>query len=189
MGSGHPQILHYAWSYYEVEMQRWIQTAFLLLAAGTSFAQHPGLPPISPIPSMGGSGRPAPAPMRAVRPGSGFYSLPFYGGYDSGYAPTNIVVIQQPPAYVVVEKAAVPQAPVQSVIREYKDAGPAETTAAFGIVLKDGSTRDAIAVTVQDRVLHYVDADGAHFRLPVENVDRDATRRVNRERKLNLQLP
>jgi hypothetical protein len=123
---------------------------------------------------------------------AGFYSLPISGGYDYGYAPPNVVVIQQPPPYVVIEPPAAPQPPVVSAILEYKVAeAPAVVSepASFGIVLKDGSSRDAIAVTVQDNVVHYVDADGRHERVALDTVDRDATRRLNRERKLDLRLP
>jgi hypothetical protein len=59
----------------------------------------------------------------------------------------------------------------------------------FAIVLKSGAMLSASAVVAQNDALHIVDADGAHVRIPLDTVDRDATRRMNRERKLQLQLP
>jgi hypothetical protein len=181
-------------------MHRWIQAALFLLLAGTSFGQHPvpgnpSIPPISPIPPLGMNARGMPVSSRPAQPGfrsAGFYSLPGgYGGY--GYAPSNnVVVIQQPPPYVVVEAPPVPAAPVQATVREYKESAATQPTEpvvenpSFGIVFKDGSVRDAIAVSVQDGTVHFVDPNGDHRQARVDAVDRDATKRLNRERKLDL---
>ena len=103
--------------------------------------------------------------------------------------------MQQPPPsppQTIVQEA--PPERVQSVVHEYNPpAGaaplPAEEQPAFAIVLNGGSMQFATAVSVQDNVLSYVNPDGEHRRLSLETVDRQATRRVNQERKLDLRLP
>ena len=175
-----------------------LRVSLLSLLANVCFGQRPGgtsigLPPLTSIPPLGPTGpRPSVAPQRA-------YPFPFglgfgYGAYDYRPAPApNVTIVQQPPPYVIVQ--APPPAPVRSAITEYK--GPAtaapvlagEEPPAFAIVFKDGSTRSAAAVTAEGNVLHYVDPDGEHRRAPLDSVDREATRRANRERKLVLHLP
>jgi hypothetical protein len=61
--------------------------------------------------------------------------------------------------------------------------------ALFAIVLKDGSVLPAAAVMTQENALQIVDADGQHRRVPLNTIDREATRRRNAERNLRLQLP
>jgi hypothetical protein len=56
-------------------------------------------------------------------------------------------------------------------------------------VLKDGKVLSAAAVTAQGSVLQIVDPDGQHQRVPLDSIDREATRRRNAERNLRLQLP
>jgi hypothetical protein len=100
--------------------------------------------------------------------------------------------MEQPPPQTIVQQA--PRETVRSVIHEYKPTAtsepvPGEEQPAFAIVLKDGSVQSAMAGAVQDEVVHYVDPDGQHRRVSLDTVDREATRRVNRERKLELRLP
>ncbi|MGA2145144.1 MAG: hypothetical protein ABSH49_09300 [Bryobacteraceae bacterium] len=59
----------------------------------------------------------------------------------------------------------------------------------FGIVLKDGSVRSAVAVVVDDDGLKYTDPDGRNVQLSLYAVDREKTRNLNRERNLSLWLP
>ena len=159
-----------------------------------------GIPPLGPIPPLGGS-----APSfgfdnqfgfgRRFFPSSAFFpsAFPlFLGGYDPGYPPaSNIIIMEQPPPQTIVQQ--VPRETVRAEIHEYKPTAaepvPAEEQPVFAIVLKDGSVQSAVAVSVQDEVLHYVDPDGQHRRVPLDTVDREATRRVNRKRKLELHLP
>jgi len=115
------------------------------------------------------------------------------GGDDYGYPPaSNIVIMEQPPPQTIVQQA--PRETVRAEIHEYKPTAtaepvPPEKQPAFALVLKDGSVQSAVAVAVQDEVVHYVDPDGRHRRVSLDTVDREATRRVNRERKLELHLP
>jgi hypothetical protein len=117
-----------------------------------------------------------------------------YGYGYPGYAPApSVVVVQQPPLYFLLPQT--PSAPPKPEIHEYHQPTPipaqplADDTQAFAIVLKDGSVYSAIAVTVQDSGLHYVEPDGGHRLVSLDRVDREATRRLNLERKLQLQLP
>jgi len=156
------------------------------------------LPPLRPIPPAGGSPRPqfAPqAPQRGMR-SSGFYSLPYYpasyypGPYsESPPAAPSVTIIQQfaPPPVAVVEP------PVTAHIQEYPAAAAAPRSDSepvmFAIVFKDGSVLPAAAVMTQGDALQIVDADGQHRRVPLNAIDREATRRRNAEHNLRLQLP
>ena len=136
--------------------------------------------------------RPVGSATRATQPHRAFPNIfPwFFGdyGYDA-YEPTpSVVMVEQPPLYVVVPTA--PSAPPKAEMHEYSQ----PTTAAdeeqtFAIVLKDGSVHAAVAVTVQANGLYYVEPDGAHRLVKADALDREATVRLNRERKLQLQLP
>lgn len=190
-------------------MPRAVQLGLMLaLAAGAGFGQRPGglprgngLPPIGPIPSLGGSPRPQfvqqqRAAQRGLR-SPAFYSLPYYPDvysapvYGTPDAPVGpgVTIIQQfeaPPA-----PAAAEQPPVTPQIHEYSAPGaPASGTepATFAIVLKDGRTLSATAVTIQSGALQIVEPDGEHRRVPLDSIDREATRRRNAERNLRLQL-
>jgi hypothetical protein len=138
-------------------------------------------------------------PMRATEPRRFFPSafplfLGDYGyGYES-YAPApSVVVLEQPPFYVVAPPA--PSVPPKPEIHEYQPAAAALAPSAvgeeqaFAIVLRDGSVHSAVAVTVQHSALYYVEPGGGHRLVSLEAVDREATLRLNRERKLQLQLP
>ena len=163
-----------------------------------NFATNFGIPPVGPIPPLGvsafgnqfGFGR-------RFFPSSAFFTSGFplfLGGFEYGYPPaSNIIIMEEPPPPQVIVQQ-VPRETVRAEIHEYRPTAPTETVSgeeqpAFTIVLRDGSMRPAVAVSVQDDVLHYVDPDGEHRRLPLDTVDREATRRVNRERKLELRLP
>ncbi|HSP69480.1 MAG TPA: hypothetical protein VLN48_17275 [Bryobacteraceae bacterium] len=184
------------------------------LLAGDGFGQRPGmplghpLPPVGPLPSLAGSARPpiAPqSPQRGMR-SSGFYSLPYAAPYAAPYYPASyypgpygdsappapgVTIIQQfaPPA----APALAPEPPVTPHIQEYPAAAAAVRSdsepALFAIVLKDGSVLPAAAVMTQENALQIVDADGQHRRVPLNAIDREATRRRNAERNLKLQLP
>jgi hypothetical protein len=100
-----------------------------------------------------------------------------------------VTIIQQfgaPPAPAADEQPA-----VTSQIREYPTpiAPPPEgEPATFAIVLKDGRVLSATAATVQNAALQIVDPEGEHKRIPLDSIDREATRRRNAERNLRLQL-
>jgi hypothetical protein len=80
--------------------------------------------------------------------------------------------------------------PARPELHEYKwkETGTPQS-AAFTIVLHDGSTRSAVAVWVQDKVVHYIRPDDLASALPLRSIDREATLRANAEKHLSLQLP
>ena len=133
-------------------------------------------------------------------PSSGFfpYALPlFAGGYDYGNpSGPNIIIVQQPAPQMMVQQA--PREVVRPEIHDYKGlppaaaAAPATATgeeAAFVIALNDGSRHSASAVWVQNGAPHYIDTEDRHHQVPLKSVDRESTRKLNRERKLDFWLP
>ena len=142
--------------------------AIILVAATSAFPQA--------------GARPVGAPMHMLQPHRAFSNiLPwFFGdyGYDA-YAPApSMMLVQQPPLYVVVPTA--PSAPPKAEIHEYSHPSATGGEEAFAIVLKDGSMHSAVAVTVQANGLYYVEPDGAHRLVKLDALDREATARLNR---------
>jgi len=92
-----------------------------------------------------------------------------------------------------VAQAREPTQTAHAVIQEYnwKDHTPAaaDEQTTFTIALKDGSTRSAVVTWVQGRTLHYTDSDDKQGVLSADLIDRDTTRRLNRAKKLSIQLP
>jgi hypothetical protein len=106
-------------------------------------------------------------------------------GYDNYFPPT--------PNFLSVERPVRPPV-AHAVVNEYqwKDAGVASADSSsptFTIALKDGSLRYAAATWLQNRQLYYVDSEGKQQVLSSNHIDRDATERLNEEKKLRLQLP
>jgi hypothetical protein len=143
---------------------------------------------------------------RAVSPYRfGYANLPYgfgyaYLPYDSGaaypYLPQPVLLVQQPPLLIQPPAPPVAQPTGHPVITEYKwpasgaATSPSESEPqAFALVLKDGSTRSAVAVFASDDGLHFVDPDGRHLRISMSEVNRAATLEVNHARNLNLYLP
>ncbi len=150
--------------------------------------------------------------------GLGYGYLPYdygygYGGYDSGYdypadyssagysssESPQVIVVEQPPAQVQAP-APKPAKPAHAEIKEYKwpakrSSPPSKSEAKnlqqkdFGIVLKNGSVLTAETVFASGDGIHYVDPDGRHMQVAMNEVDRAATLRLNRERDLSLYLP
>ena len=59
----------------------------------------------------------------------------------------------------------------------------------FTIVLKDGSSRSAVASWVAGGKLHYLDSRAKQYVLTPEMIDRDATEKANEANNLWLELP
>jgi hypothetical protein len=134
--------------------------------------------------------------------GNGYFApyYPFLGDYGDDYVPGpdyfpgSDNLAPQPSAPVIVQPP--PPAPVQTahpIIHEYnwnaKGVAPARDETTVTIALKDGSTRSAIATWVQGRTLHYTDSDDKQGVLSADLIDRDTTRRLNKEKNLSIQLP
>jgi len=181
-----------------------LQLGFVFaFATGAGFGQRPAvmplgnpLPHLSPIPQLGGSPRPPFAPQRGPQhrlASPGYSPVVYYPmtAYDAPAEPApGVTIIQQftaPPAAPVAQEQ-----PVTPQIHEYPAPAappPAAEPATFAILLKDGSSYSATAVMIQGKELQIVDPDGQHRRIPLDAIDRDATRRRNADRNLRLQLP
>jgi hypothetical protein len=195
-------------------MKSQLRLAALFLAATSLFAQRGGAFRGNPPAGLGHATRPpgAVAPPRIhtrieghrsgfrQRYGNGFAApyYPFFGEYAPDYL--------SQPEYLPTPENFAPQAagrpvaqapePIQTahaVIQEYNwkdhNAAAADEQATFTIALKDGSTRSAIVTWVQGRTLHYTDSDDKQGVLSADLIDRDTTRRLNRAKKLSIQLP
>jgi hypothetical protein len=75
-------------------------------------------------------------------------------------------------------------------LHEYKwpESG-SDASAVFTIVANDGSSRSATAVWVQGNTVRYFTPDGTAGRLPLNSVNRAATRTANVAKNLTLALP
>jgi hypothetical protein len=119
--------------------------------------------------------------------------FPYDTGADYGYPPQPAPMLDAPPPPQFMFQP-LPR-PVQGVIHDYTSSAPSPVTSPtgeppmFGIVLKDGSVRSAVAVVVDDDGLKYTDPDGRNVQLSLYAVDREKTRNLNRERNLSLWLP
>ena len=113
---------------------------------------------------------------------------PWGSYYDYDRQPQVIVVALQP-----VEPAQPPPAPPdppRSAVHEYNwEPAAADAAPFFSLVGKDGTVRLAIAVWVQDGTVHSTARDGTAQSMPLDAIDRDATRRANRQNRLSLWLP
>jgi hypothetical protein len=180
-------------------MRRIVLASLLALLVSSANAQHRGgfRPGFARSGPNGGAVRRGQFRGNGVRGfgyGYGNAFAPYYAGTPYYYPPQpNFSVFQPPlPPPVFVEQ---PPREAQSVIHEYVQPVTGTSTStqgeppAFGIVLKDGSMRSASAVFVANNVLHYVDTEERNMRISMDEVDREATRKLNREKKLNLWLP
>jgi hypothetical protein len=173
----------------------WV-SLFALLATGASAQRQGGV-----VRGFGGGGnrfRPAFAGRRTSGYLPGGYGYGYLGGgYSSDeagssvYAPQPVIWMQPPPAPAVVEP---PPPPARPVMTNYKwpaavPSVSADDAQTFGIVLKNGSIVAASAVVAADDGLHLVDSDEQHLRVSMRDVDRSATMKLNRERRLSLYLP
>jgi hypothetical protein len=108
----------------------------------------------------------------------------YYGGFQSpmigmpeeeNWGPTFI----QPPT-----------PPVRPELHEYKwPDSSGDTAATFVLMLTDGSVRPAVAVWIQDSIVHYITPEGAGGRLGLHSVNREGTRLANAAKHLTLWLP
>lgn len=129
------------------------------------------------------------------------YTMPFVSPYGfSGFsdwgqadasscpgAPAPVIAVAPPP-----EPPAPPPPPERAspAMHEYNwPTSPNDPNAAFALVTKDATVRFAIAVWSQDGVVHYVTREASQGSVPLDAIDRQATRRLNAEKQLQLWLP
>ena len=118
--------------------------------------------------------------------GYGYNYLPYDTVAPYAYSPQPIFLVPPPPPAIEP-----PPREVHPVVTDYKfpaASGSAEPQT-FAIVLKDGSTLAATTIVSSADGLHFVDPDERHLRISMAAVDRAATLKLNRDRKLTLYLP
>lgn len=165
-----------------------------------------GIPPISAIPPLGVN-QPAVDVLRLTLPGfnlgvnrilgrrlrsagSGEFGayplLPVVGGYGYGEGP-NVIVLQPMQIPMTLSR---PAEVVHPILHQYP-VGPESTgpQPEFTLAMRDGSTRPAILVWVQDQVLNYLDPSKKRQQIPLSTLDRASTERLNRENNVELHLP
>jgi hypothetical protein len=158
--------------------------------AGRPVLAAPGARPIYPRPIFVGGG--------------GAWGGNGWGG--GGWYPMPVAVAPQQPV-VVVQQTAPPPQPVlvvnpdykpevaKPVMREYSNISnpyadfQPETPKVYLLALKDGTLRQAVAFWVEKDKLHYVRPDHKQDSMVVSEIDRDATRRFNSERGIEIRLP
>lgn len=118
-----------------------------------------------------------------------------WGDYDNPYpaqAAPNVIVVYTPPAPQPVYYAPEP-APTPLVKEYHWDNAPTGPAARlpiyFSFALRDSSVVRALAYWVEDDTLHYVDQEGTQKKMPLGEVDRARSAKLNRERGIDFGLP
>jgi hypothetical protein len=116
--------------------------------------------------------------------GLGVYAPWYY--YPPAYDPAPPVIVYQNPSYT-------PDPPPRPVLRDYaENAPPARAPGeqvVYLIAFQDGSIQAAFAYWVDGNTLHYVSTRREQREAPLESIDRTLTLRLNRERRVDVQLP
>ena len=141
------------------------------------------------------------------------YGYPY--GWDNAYPDMAAAPAQTSPNVTVIYPPSQPAntalyvQPARPVIREYDQygqeiapSGPSSGTSAdaarsapsggapvYLFAFKDNVIRAAAAYWVDGRVLHYVTTDHEERQVPLADVDRTLTQRLNGERHVTVQLP
>jgi hypothetical protein len=124
-----------------------------------------------------------------------YYSDYGYYPYDSGYAyqpQPNVTVVypEQESAPVSVYSAS----PVVGRYDQYgqevgSPGGSGASSPLYLIAFKDHVIRPALAYSVTGDTLHYTTLDREDKQVPLDSVDRDLSRQLNRERRVPFNLP
>jgi hypothetical protein len=115
-------------------------------------------------------------------------SYPAYD-YGSGYNSAPNVTVVYPPAPA--------PAPVQSTMRTYDEYGQEVRPAApspnsspiYLLAMKNQVIYAASSYSVEGKTLHYVNLQHEAKQVPLDQVDRDLSRQLNRERHVSFSLP
>ena len=112
---------------------------------------------------------------------------PFYARNDGEGNQANVTLAT--PQGVATPPLAPPPLPlpVRSEMREYHWPSSASNSSAttFSLVSKDGRVESAAMVWVQDDALYYVTPDGRNGSMPIDSIDREASRRRNEDRPIS----
>jgi len=181
------------------------------VAARTPAAPAPvrGVAPRTPAAPAPVRGVAAPrAPLSARVPGGGYYS----GGY--GYYPNPIYYAADPDpensaaAYygdfapspgIIINPNYAPPPPAHPVVRDYSNMPTPEEAAAqqpkpvssvyFLIATKDHVIYPAVAYWVENGTLNYITQQGVRNGVPLDQVDREFSAQLNKERNIDFALP
>jgi len=119
------------------------------------------------------------------------YSYPSYGYQQPSYQqPSNVTVIY-PPAQSAAPQGGMYDGYGQAMRSPAPAAGAApndNTPPIYLIAMKDHTIQAAAAYWVADDTLHYVTLEHAEKRVALNDLDRDMTLRLNRERHVAIQL-
>ncbi len=152
-----------------------------------------GIPPLGAIPPLGVNTIPEGTPPRFGRQFgfgfSDFFGFPFAfpAAIDyAGYGGTPNLVLLAP--YWVQQAPPRPPMVVKPSVHEYNPAeGPTGQT--FAIAMRNGPVLPALLAWVDDGELNYLDTERKQHQVLLDNVDRERTLRMNREKNLELHLP
>jgi hypothetical protein len=138
----------------------------------------------------------------------GYYYDPYYSSYgsypydyDYGYGYGSPAAYQPNVTVVYPEQQSAPAtvyaaSPVMRRYDEYGQAVPSPGSGGSGnssplylIAFKDHVIRGALSYSVTGDTLHYVTLDREDKQAPLDSVDRDLSRQLNRERRVAFNLP
>jgi len=151
-----------------------------------------GIPPVGGIPPLGLNTIPGGTPAGfgrqfgfAFSDGFGFpFAFPAAIDY-AGYGGTPNLVLLAP--YWVPQSPPRPPMIVKPAVHEYNPAaGPTGQT--FSIAMRNGPVLPALVAWVEDGELNYLDTERKQHQVLLDNVDRDRTLRMNREKDLEPHL-
>ena len=188
-------------------MKALIIAAVMLGTVNGRLPAQPNPPGSVMVPSLGGNvlvlgnssqswwGDPS-CGTRAGRPADGGYPYwgyacdPFYSGNNvSDYQPPAVLIGIPVVASPVLPPPPAPAPAFRSQVHEYHWPASGNGAANFSIVSKDKRVQPATMVWVQDNALWYITPGGSEARIPLDSIDRQATRLRNAEKHLSFWLP
>jgi len=116
-----------------------------------------------------------------------------YVGWPTDYAAPDEVGASAPNVVIVMPQIRPPEPPpppAEPVIHEYKwpNTNPVPGIPFF-IVMKDGQVFRATAVWTQGNAVSLITSNNKRITMPLDQIARDLTKRLNEENKLTLWLP
>jgi hypothetical protein len=116
-----------------------------------------------------------------------------YMGWPTDYAAPDEVGASAPNVVIVMPQIRPPEPPpppAEPVIHEYKWPNTNSVSGIpFFIVMKDGQVFRATAVWTQGNAVSLITPNNKRITMPLDQIARDLTKRLNEENKLTLWLP